>query len=110
MVQSFKINKDAADAYAKYVPDFEYGLIAVGNLTGEAVAPALGGELCVPQSQLPHDFFDIKINGITDEHADKKIVFCAYINANGTVYYLDNNVTCEALTGFSYNEIVNILG
>ena len=77
-------------------------MIAAGNQTGESFAPALDGDLCVPQSKLAHEYFDIKITGITEEFVDKTVVFCAYIKVQDKVYYLDNNKTSESVTGISY--------
>ena len=107
MAQGFAINNEAIEKYMKYVPDFEYGLIAAGNNTANngAFAPSLSGDLCIPQNKLTHDYFDIKITGITNDYANNKIVFCAYVKAGEDVYYLDNHKTCKSLTGISYNEI-----
>ena len=102
MAQGFSVNNEAIEAYIKYVPNFEFGLIAAGNHTGESFAPALDGDLCVPQKMIAHEYFDIKITGITEEYTDKTIVFCAYIKVQDKVYYLDNNKTSESVTGISY--------
>lgn len=108
VAQGFSVNKDAIKEYMKYEPNFEYGLIAASNNTADngLFAPSLSGELCIPQDKLTHNYFDIKITGITSEFFDSKIVFCVYVRAGERVYYLDNHQTCEALTGISYNEIL----
>ncbi|MBO4984014.1 MAG: leucine-rich repeat protein [Clostridia bacterium] len=106
MTQGFVINTKAIEAYMECVPSFEFGLIAAGNKNGEAFSPELSGDLCIPQSKIAHDYFDIKITGITQEHMDSRIIFCAYVKVGDKVYYLDNNATLEAVTGFSYNEVL----
>lgn len=108
VAQGFSVNKDAIKEYMKYEPNFEYGLIAASNKTADngLFAPSLSGELCIPQDKLVHDYFDIKITGITSEFLNSKIVFCAYVRVSEKVYYLDNSQTCEALTGISYNELL----
>lgn len=108
VAQSFAINNDAIAKYMEYVPDFEYGLVAKGNLSGEEIAPELSGDLCIPQNKIAHDYFDIKVSGITDEHTDSNIIFCAYVKAQGKVKYLDNGKTVEKLTGISYNDVIEL--
>lgn len=103
MAQGFFVNNEAVEAYKKYVPDFEFGLIATGNKGGEAIAPELNGDVCIPQNKIAHDYFDIKISGITDEYADSNIIFCLYVKAQNKVLYLDNNSTSEKVTGITYN-------
>lgn len=110
MAQGFAINKEAVEKYKELVPDFEFGLIAAGNKSenGDAFCPELSGDLCIPQSKIAHDYFDIKITGISDELASKKIVFCAYVKTGDKVYYLDNQATSEAVTGISYYEVLEL--
>lgn len=105
MAQGFSVNNEAIELYKKYVPDFEFGLIVAGNKDKGEFAPSLSGDLCIPQNKLAHDYFDIKITGITSEHVDKIIVFCAYAKANGNVYYLDNYTMGTKVIGTSYNAI-----
>lgn len=106
MTQGYEINWEAIEAYKKYVPSFEFGLIAAGNTSGKEFAPKLEGDLCIPQNKIAHDYFDIKVNGITDEYVNSVIVFCAYVKAGDMVYYLDNNTTANTVTGISYSEII----
>lgn len=106
MTQGFVINGMALEAFKNASPDFEFGLIAAGNKTNEAISPDLSGDLCIQQGKIAHDYFDIKITGITQEHMDSRIIFCAYVKVGDKVYYLDNNATSEAVTGFSYNEVL----
>ena len=110
MTQGFKINQSAITDYKVYTPDFVYGLIAKGNVTGELINPELNGEFCVLQNKIAHDYFDIKLKGITASLTDTKIVFCAFVKIGEKVYYLDNKTTSESLTGFSYNEVATMLG
>jgi hypothetical protein len=107
MAQGFSVNNEAIELYKKYVPDFEFGLIVAGNKDEGEFAPSLSGDLCIPQNKLAHDYFDIKITGITSEYVDKIIVFCAYAKANGNVYYLDNYTMGTKVIGTSYNAIAN---
>lgn len=107
VAQGFAINKEAIAKYMEYVPSFEYGLIAAGNASGGEFAPELNTDFCVPQGKIAHDYFDIKVSGITGEHIGSRIVFCAYVKAEGTVYYLDNGTTNEKLTGISYSELTD---
>lgn len=112
MTQGFLVNRDALKEYKKYAPDFEFGLIIAGNKSedGAAFAPELSGDLCVPQSHIAHNYFDIKITGITSDFTDKLVVFCAFVKNGEKVYYLDNHTTSETVTGISYNAILALLG
>ena len=112
MTQGFLVNRDALKEYKKYASDFEFGLIIAGNKSedGAAFAPELSGDLCVPQSHIAHNYFDIKITGITSDFTDKLVVFCAFVKNGEKVYYLDNHTTSETVTGISYNAILTLLG
>lgn len=112
MTQGFLVNRDALKEYKKYAPDFEFGLIIAGNKSenGAAFAPELSGDLCVPQSHIAHNYFDIKIMGITSDFTDKLVVFCAFVKNGEKVYYLDNYTTSEAVTGISYNAVLALVG
>ncbi len=106
VAQGFSVNNEAIAKYMEYAPDFEYGLIAAGNNTDEAVSPSLDSDWCIPQGKIAHDYFDIKVAGITKDYADSNIIFCAYVKVGEKVYYLDNYETSEQLTGISYNDVV----
>ena len=110
MTQGFGVNKEAIAKYMEYVPSFEFGLIVAGNTSEDnsAFAPALSGDLCIPQDKLAHDYFDIKINGISDGYAQRYIVFCVYVTEGEDAYYLDNNITSQNVTGISYEEVVKL--
>lgn len=111
MAQGFEVNNEAIANYMEYVPSFEFGLIAAGNKNnGEAFKPELSGDLCIPQGKIAHDYFDIKVTGITSSYLDSQIVFCAYVKADDTVYYLDNYVTSDKVAGISYNDVKALLG
>lgn len=108
VMQGFFVNSDAVKRYITYVPDFEYGLIAAANLTEsgkDAFAPSLDSDFCVKQSMIAHDYFDVKVTEIAAEYADTYIVFCAFVKANGNVYYLDGGNTSSTVTGISYSGV-----
>ena len=108
VMQGFFVNSDAVKRYITYVPDFEYGLIAAANLTEsgkDAFAPSLDSDFCVKQSMIAHDYFDVKVTEIAAEYADTYIVFCAFVRANGNVYYLDGGNTSSTVTGISYSGV-----
>ena len=108
VMQGFFVNSDAVKRYITYVPDFEYGLIAAANLTEsgkDAFAPSLDSDFCVKQSMIAHDYFDVKVTEIAADYADTYIVFCAFVKANGNVYYLDGGNTSSTVTGISYSGV-----
>lgn len=102
IIQGFKFNKEASSYMGD---DFEFGIIAVGNEGGEAI-DAINMPNAIKIS-LKEGYFEIKISGLEGEFCQKHIVLCAYMINNGKAYYLDNGETLEAVTGHTYNEIIN---
>lgn len=101
VAQGFFVNNEAISEYSKYL-SMEYGLIAaVGGVDSEKTVR-------IPYDQIPHDYFEIKIVGISESKKDTDVIFCAYVLANEKTYYLDNNQTSETVTGASYTDILNI--
>ena len=105
MAQGFLIDNEAIEKYKEYVPDFEFGLIVAGNVEGGAIAPELKGDMCIPQGKIAHNYFDIKISGITEAYANSNIIFCVYVKAQDNVYYLDNEKTSEKVTGVTFSYV-----
>ena len=85
-------------------------MIAAGNAGGEVISPELEGIFCISEKSITHDYFDIKVSGIVDNALDVKIIFCAFVKANGVAYYLNAGETCTSLAGLSYNEVLAIIG
>ena len=47
-------------------------------------------------------------NGLADmKNSDRRIVFCLYAKEGESVLFLDGGATLEAVTGISYQEILN---
>ena len=111
MSQSFYVNKAAI---AEYVEEnnleLTFGALATGNVSGLSVKPALDGEKVLANEfdNLLHDYFEIKITGISGELAAKKVIFCGYVVVNGELMFLDKEETKSELIGYSYNELIGI--
>ena len=81
-------------------------MLAACNENGGAFAPVIGVDGQSHEfTSLNHDYFEIKISIITDEHKATKLAFCAYVIDGEEVFYLDDNATKTALTGKSYNDL-----
>ena len=107
VVQSFKINKQAAESYKKYESDLEIGFIATVNTTDNAINPFENEKIITDVARGEFDCFDIKISGISDALKDAKLIFCLYVKADGKTVYADNGVTVSTLAGTSYTEVYN---
>lgn len=106
VVQGYKINKTSIASYLKYVPDFEFGVMAIGNTSGEAFAPTLE-DSCIPKfDNMEKDYIDIKITGITKDTKSVNIVFCIYVSVGEKLLYLDNGVEASTVTGISYEGVL----
>ena len=104
VAQCFYVNHNSVNEYMEYVPDFDYGVLATGNAGGGAIAPKLDGEkVCVGNFvKEANDYIVIKVTGITDDLADKNIVFCAYVTEGDKLLYLDGGITSKDVVGISY--------
>ena len=107
VAQCFYVNKTAVEAYASQEGKvFSFGVLAAGNKDGNEISPELGGNVQYNEfTSLIHDYFEIKVSGITSEYLNTKLVFCAYVIDDGDMYYLDDNATKTALSGKSYSDI-----
>ena len=115
MTQGYYINEEAFLAYKVVCPNLTYGIISIGNASGEGVAPLTVNEGVITNSVVGYhynfgtfinNFFDIKVNGITDKTANSTIAFCAYIYDGSKFGYVDNGTIAETVIGVSYNSIV----
>ena len=101
VIQGFKFN-DAVRAYMG--EDFEFGIVASVNESGEAI-DALSQPKAISVS-LEESYFEIKISGIVSDYCDKYIVFCAYVTNNGETLYLDKGETKASVMGHTYNQVL----
>ena len=107
MSQFYGVDKDALYAYTSLTGNtFTFGLIASGVANPFEYVE---GELTVADKAVvkdsetfAHDFFGVKINGMTEANLKTAIVFCAYVIDNGEVFYLDNDTTVTEITGINY--------
>ena len=107
MSQFYGINKDNVSAYVAYTGNtVEFGVVtaSVDNPIGSE-AEGTNKVIAAPIYNLIHDYFAIKVIGITEAYVGNGLVFCAYVNDNGSVYYLDNNTTSKDVACKSINDI-----
>ncbi|MBE6674090.1 MAG: leucine-rich repeat domain-containing protein [Ruminococcaceae bacterium] len=117
MAQFFGVNEENLKKYEELMgTTLSFGVIAqankleAGQETVGAIKPTMGvGKVLYKDfTNDKHNYFEIKVSGISEELKDTKIVFCAYVIENGKMSYLNNNETVEELTGESYNDVVAI--
>ena len=112
MSQFYGVNSAAKKAYTDRTGDsFEFGLVvaAVDN-PFESELLESGKVLVADESSFAHNYFNVKIRGITEAHTDSGIVFCAYVKDGGEIYYLDGGVTSKDVQCKSYNAIKTFEG
>ena len=117
MAQFFGVNEENLQKYEEYMgTTLSFGVIAQANKLEEGqetvstIKPTIGVDKVLYKdfAGYKHNYFEIKVSGISDALKDTKIVFCAYVIENGKMLYLNNGETVEELTGESYNDVVAI--
>jgi hypothetical protein len=108
VVQGFYVNQASIEEYIVYAPDFNYGILATVNKTGEAITPKVGDDNVLTGNFVKgaNDYIDIKLTGIPVGHEETFVVFCVYVTVGEKLYYLDNEKTTENIVGVSYNSIL----
>ena len=116
MTQGYRVDVEAYDAYVAVVPGFTYGLVAAGNIGGEAISPLTvdNGKVATANDKVilanfalnVNNFVDIKVIGLTDATVDKTIIFCAYVFDGTSVKYIENGAIVDTVVGNTYNNIV----
>ena len=108
LVQGYKVNRAAVEAYKVYVPDFDFGVLAYANVSGTEAAPKPGDDkvIDIVFDNKANDYIEVKIVGIPAENNGTPVVFCIYAYEGEKFYYLDNGVMADSILGHSYNEIV----
>ena len=107
MSQFYGINKDNITLYEKAIN----GTIELGIVVASVDNP-LGSEfegtnqvITASMDNLIHDYFGVKVTGITDGQTDSGIVFCAYVSVGDAVCYLDGGATAKTVVCKSYNDV-----
>ena len=97
MIQCYKLNTDAYNAYVALGTGFEFGVVV--SVNSDPLNPD-NMELIeqkktyiTEQSLIAHDYFDIGVIGIGENQRDAKLVFCAYVVDGGNIFYLDDGKT-----------------
>ena len=116
MVQGFRVDYDAYTEYTKVIPSFDFGLVAMGNASGEEKQPlsvengavVVGNKVVLGNVHtVGVGYFEIKICGLSDATLDNNIIFCAYYFDGETVKYIDNGEVKDSVVGISYNTLAS---
>jgi hypothetical protein len=109
-VQGYKVDKTQIDAYASVLGDISFGVVAAGDTREEKVEGAdvlsLENKISHDLTLANHDYFEIKISGITEELYDAYLFVCAYVTAGDNTYYINNGVVEASATSVTYNQIL----
>ena len=110
VAQCFYVNKNSVEQYTIYSPDFDYGVLATGNASGEPTDPKIGDEKVLVGNFIKssHDYVIMKVSGISEDYFNKCIIFCAYVIDGEKMHYLDGGVSGEKVVGISYNDILSM--
>jgi hypothetical protein len=109
-VQGYKVDKTQIDAYASVLGDISFGVVATGDTREEKVEGvdvlSLENKISHDLTLANHDYFEIKISGITEELYDAYLFVCAYVTAGENTYYINNGVVEASATSVTYNQIL----
>ena len=109
MVQCYKLDKNAYNAYMALGTGFEFGVVV--SLNTDPLNPENAGLIdekktyITDQSFIAHDYFDIGVVGIGESQTGAKLVFCAYVIDGGEIFYLDDGATVTEATAKSHSEL-----
>ncbi len=116
VVQSYGIDHKAYNEYISFNPDFRIGTVASGNLAGELIQPlkvengavvgASNKVIVGDFNVMTHEYFEIRVRGISESTMDVSIVFCAYIYDGEKIVYIENGETVDSVKGCTYNSLV----
>ena len=115
MVQAYTVNKQSIEEYVKATGnEFAFGVVATGNQGGEAIVPDFDA-LNVQSKlldKLEHNYFEIKVCGITQALFDTSIVFCAYISDGGKTVFIEGSAVMdgETVVGYEGKEKESVTG
>ncbi len=104
IAQCFKINRELVSYLGE---DFDYGVMAKINLSGEEITPKVGESGVVSASFKDADYsiFNVKVTSIPEEYKDTSIVICAYLTVGEKTYYLDSGKTSTTIVGTKYFDL-----
>ncbi len=108
LVQGYGLNREAIEAYKTYVTDFDFGILACANASGEEITPVPGenGVIDISFDNMASDYIEVKLTGIPADKYDTHIVFCIYACEGGKLFYLDDGKTLGSVAGVSYSDYV----
>lgn len=109
MIQCYKRNQDAYNAYSAIRDSFEFGVVV--SIVADPLNPENSALIetkqtyVTKQNFIAHDYFDIGVVGIGEAQTGVAITFCAYVIDNGEVFYLDGGETVKTATAKSHNDL-----
>ncbi len=110
MVQCYKFDKNAYNAYMALETGFEFGVVVSTN--SDPLNPENAGLIeekktyITKQSLIAHDYFDVGVVGIGENQIGVSLVFCAFVIDNGEIFYLDGGETVKEATAKSHSGLI----
>ena len=108
IMQGYKLNKNELPAYEDVIGKVEYGVVAAADLRAEeeraegADVFLLEKNLSQKLSSSPHDYFEIKLSGITEELEENYFFLCAYLKFGEDCYYISNGACGKTATSTTF--------
>lgn len=108
IIQGYKLNKNELPAYEDVIGKVEYGVVAAADLRAEeeraegADVFLLEKNLSQKLSSSPHDYFEIKLSGITEELEENYFFLCAYLKFGEDCYYISNGACGKTATSTTF--------
>jgi len=108
IMQGYKLNKNELSAYEDVIGKVEYGVVAAADLRAEeeraegADVFLLEKSLSQKLSSSPHDYFEIKLSGITEELEENYFFLCAYLKFGEDCYYISNGACGKTATSTTF--------
>jgi len=109
IVQGFCMNTTDLAEYEAVLGKISYGVIAAVDMRAEAERTE-GVDVFALEKYLSHDlsnskynYFDIRVNGITEELADQYLFFCAYVKYGEECVYVNDGACGKTATSTTYN-------
>ncbi len=110
IMQGYKLNKNELPAYEDVIGKVEYGVVAAADLRAEeeraegADVFLLEKNLSQKLSSSPHDYFEIKLSGITEELEENYFFLCAYLKFGEDCYYISNGACGKTATSVTFKQ------
>ncbi len=109
IVQGFAMNTTDLAEYEAVLGEISYGVIAAVDNRAESERTegvdvfGLEKYLSHDLTNAPYNYFNVRVNGITEELCDQYLFFCAYVKFGEECFYVNNGECAKTATSTTYN-------